>query len=125
MALELEDADDVGINQSMLGRWIEISGRLERETSDNPDNLRELDVRAFRVVPVVRPRAEAPVAAPEPAPPARTESPAADTPVPVATTGAAPALPQTASYLPVSGVVGILLIAGALVVRSIRSLERY
>ena len=40
----------------MLGRWVEISGRLESETSKDPDNLRELDVLTFKMVPVVAPR---------------------------------------------------------------------
>jgi hypothetical protein len=120
-ALELEDTSDVGMNDSMLGRWIEITGRLERETSDNPDNLRELEVRSFRIVPVARPAA---AVLDEPAPLA--VAPPVETPAPVATTGqAAPSLPQTASYLPATGVIGILLLAGALVARSIRSLDRY
>jgi hypothetical protein len=32
------------ITESMVGHWVEISGRLEKETSTDPDNLRELDV---------------------------------------------------------------------------------
>ena len=48
-----------GMNDSMLGRWVEISGRLERETSKNPDDLRELDVASFKLVPVVPPRVAA------------------------------------------------------------------
>ncbi len=39
----------------MLGRWVEIGGRLEKETSKDPDNLRELDVVSFKMVPVVPP----------------------------------------------------------------------
>ena len=36
-ALELDDADDHGINGSFLGRWIEISGRLEKEDQHRPE----------------------------------------------------------------------------------------
>ena len=36
-ALDLKDTDDHGINQSMLGHWIEVSGRLEKETERRPD----------------------------------------------------------------------------------------
>ena len=43
------------LTDSMLGRWVEITGRLESETSKNPDNLRELDVLSSRMVPVVVP----------------------------------------------------------------------
>ena len=77
------------MTDAMLGRVIEISGRLERETSTDPDNLRELDVAAARVVPVVPPRV---AAAPAPAPqPAAIPEPA-PAPEPVATAGQAPAL---------------------------------
>jgi hypothetical protein len=86
-ALELEHEGKHGMNASMLGRWVEVNGRLEKETSHNPDNLREMHVRSFRMVPVVPPRAAAaPAAGPilrfeqQPvAPPAETaqEKPAA------------------------------------------------
>ena len=58
------------MTDSMLGRWVEISGRLERETSKNPDNLRELDVLTVKMVPVVlpTPAAAAPARRPPPAP---------------------------------------------------------
>ena len=44
-AFELEHTDQQGINESMLGRWIEVNGRLEKEMSTNPENLREMHVR--------------------------------------------------------------------------------
>src|SRR5688572_17910012 len=110
-SLELEDADNRGINETLIGRWVEISGRLERETSDDPDNLRELSVRSFRIVPVVPPRAEV---APAPEPP-RAEAPApAPEPVPVATTFVQEPLPRTASPLAMIGLVGLISVAGSL-----------
>jgi hypothetical protein len=116
-ALEVEDADDNGINQSMVGRWVEINGKLERETSDNPENLRELSVRSFRLVPVAPPRAEAIAPAPVPVP---VETPAP--PVPVATTGQVePTLPRTASPVAAIGLLGLLSLAGGLGFLAFRS----
>jgi hypothetical protein len=119
-ALDLDATRSVGMNESLTGRWIEVSGKLEKETSDNPDNLRELEVRSFRIVPVVPRIAEVPPAPiPEPqvaaAEPVIEQSPA---PEPVGTTGEA--LPQTASYAPATGLAGLILLAGALALRSWR-----
>jgi LPXTG-motif cell wall-anchored protein len=111
----------------MLGRWVEITGKLESETSKNPDNLRELDVLSSRMVPVVLP----PTAAATP--PARQTPPVAEsrpTPAPVGT--AAPAappaeprkLPKTASQLPAIGLAGLLSLAAALMLRSFRLRQR-
>jgi len=122
-ALELDDADDRGINETMVGRWIEISGRLERETSSNPDNLREISVRSFRLIPVVPQRAEA-APAPVPAPPAETPAAAPVLPAPVATSGIAEPLPKTASPLAVIGLLGLLSVAGSFGFRAYRSRVR-
>jgi hypothetical protein len=132
-ALELQDTSKFGMNDWMLGRAIEISGRLEKETSDDPDNLRELEVRSFRVVPVVPPAPRA-AAAPAPAPLSTLQQPTApptterqptapaprdETRAPAATTGAArTTLPKTASGLPAAGWLGVLVIAAALALRS-------
>jgi hypothetical protein len=69
------DNPEKGITAGMVGRWVQISGRLERERDKNPDNLRELDVLSAKLIPVVVPRQAvntpppAPVtAAPRPAP---------------------------------------------------------
>jgi hypothetical protein len=113
--LELEDTDDHGLNDSLLGMWVEIEGRLEKETSDDPDNYREIQMRSFRVVPVVQPR----IAEVLPAPPAPEPIPP---PVPVATTGIEePRLPQTAGELPAIGLLGLLGLTGALMLRWRRS----
>jgi LPXTG-motif cell wall-anchored protein len=127
-AVELKDTSSH--YQSMLGRMVEISGRLERiEGSDDPDDLRELHVESFREVPVVPPRIveAAPPSAPppvlEPQPPApQAEAPAIAEEKPVATTGTAPApapapLPKTASGSSLIGVLGLLSLAGALGLR--------
>jgi hypothetical protein len=119
-ALTLDNPQKGNVTDAMLGKVVEISGRLERETSTNPDNLRELDVATARIVPVVPPRVA--VAEPPPAPrPAPTPEPE---PAPVATAGQAPAeLPKTASALPASGLFGVLALAGALVIRRFRPRE--
>jgi hypothetical protein len=118
-ALVLDNAKDHGMDDALVGRWVEISGRLEKETSDDPDNLRELDVESFRTIPVVLPRAEAPVI-PE-TPIAETPQAFAPEPAPVATTGQEPTLPRTASPLPVMAWIGLLSLAGSLALRRFRS----
>ena len=40
------------ISESMVGHWVEISGRLEKENSTSPDSLRELDVEFAKLVPI-------------------------------------------------------------------------
>lgn len=119
-ALDLDDTKARGINETLVGRWIEISGRLERETSDNPENLRELSVRSFRLIPVVPQRAEA-APAPVPAPVAESPVPAPELPAPVATSGIQEPLPKTASPLTVIGLLGLLSVAGSFGFRVYRS----
>jgi hypothetical protein len=121
-AFELDDPEEAGITEALFGRWIEVYGKLEKETSTDPDNYRELDVKSFRVVPVIRPHAEV---VPAPLPQFEQQSPPAARPeeTPVATTGAEPPkktgaeLPKTASSLPAVGLLGLLSLAGALAVR--------
>ena len=123
-AVQLDNPKKANINEAMLGRWVEISGRLEKETSH--DNiLRELDVTNARLVPVEIPRIAAAPPEPEPEPQAAAEpTPAPEpAPVPVATSGQAD-LPKTASPLPFTGLIGLLACAGGLVVRSFRSRQR-
>jgi LPXTG-motif cell wall-anchored protein len=128
-ALTLDNPEKAKITDAMLGRWMQISGRLESETDKDPDNLRELDVLTAKMVPVVPPTAAA-------APPARTTPPPAaesrptPAPAPVATAApAAPApeprkLPKTASQLPAIGLAGLLSLAAALMLRSSRRRQR-
>jgi len=124
-AVELKDTSRH--YESMLGRWVEISGRLEGlERGDEPEDLRELHVRSFREVPVVPPQiAEAPRFEPpspiEPPPPVpQAQAPAVSEEQPVATTGTAPAppsLPKTASQSSLIGLLGLLSLAGAFGIR--------
>ena len=125
-ALQL-DNEDRGVTKAMVGRWVQISGRLESETDDDPDNLRELDVASIRLVPVVPPRQAVntptpPVtAAPRPAPaPAPEPAPAPFVAAPAPAPEPAPTLPKTASNRPASALIGLFLLAGALTLRAFR-----
>jgi hypothetical protein len=119
-ALTIDNPEKGNITDAALGRWVEIGGTLERETDSNPDNLREIDVETFKLVPVVIPprptpqadptqvaesrparRAEAPTPPPPSAPPQRT-------------------LPKTATQMPAIGFAGLLSLAAALMLRSFR-----
>lgn len=124
-ALQIDNPEK-GITKAMVGRWVQITGRLERETNDDPDDLRELDVLSAKIIPVVVPRQAvntpppavtpaprpAPAPAPEPAPAFAAAPPPA--PEPERT------LPKTASNRPASALVGLLLLAGALTFRAFR-----
>ena len=131
-ALTLDNTSKAGVNDSMLGRWVEVTGRLERETSKNPDDLRELDVATFKMVPVVPPPpAATPPSAPRPAPTAAAPRPPPPVvePRPAPPAAAAPAappktLPKTASYAPAIGLAGLLSLAAGLVLRSFRLRQR-
>src|SRR5215208_421727 len=90
-AVQLDHPEKGNINEAMLGKWVEISGRLEKETS-NDNILRELDVNTARLLTAEAPRTAAvstPVPEPQAVAPAAPEpSPA---PAPVATSGQAAA----------------------------------
>ena len=124
-ALDLQDTGEHGINPSMLGHWVEINGKLERETDDDLTNLREITVRSFRLIPVLPPPVLSTRTEPRPEPrqqaAAEPAAPAAAAPVeePIGTSGQA--LPQTASMLPVFGMLGLLSLAGGFGLRLYRS----
>ena len=118
-AIQLDNPRKGNIDESMIGRWVEISGRLEKETS-NDNILRELDVTAARLLPVDAPR-QAVAAPPEPEPEAPAIAPeSSPEPAPVATSGQAD-LPRTASPVPLMGLLGLFASAGGLVLRRFRS----
>jgi hypothetical protein len=112
--IRLKRTRQFGFNDSMLNRWIEITGRLEKEESDDPNNLRELEIRSFSMVPVIPRRAEAaPSVSYQPAPAERMPEPAPQPRTEVGTTGVAAELPRTASGLPPVALMGLLSLAGA------------
>ncbi len=120
--IELEDVHENvhkhHLDRSMIGRWIEVTGRLENR---DKTGLREVHVRSFRVVPVVPPKvaeAEPPApfvpAMPEVAPPV----PTSDLPA-IGTTGVAE-LPKTASSLPMTALFAALALAVGVAVLALR-----
>ena len=132
-ALMVDNPEKAKITDAMVGHWVEIKGRLESETSKDPDNLRELDVVSARLIPVVVPptpaAAATPAPAPRPAPAPAAEPRPSPAPAPAAAPAPAPApeapkLPKTASPLPAIGVAGLLSMAGSLVLRAFRLRRR-
>ena len=123
-ALMVDNPEKGNITDSAVGRWVEIGGRLEKETSKDPDNLRELDVATFKLVRVVVPPPPAPArqptaAAPPPTPQAAAPEPPAPAPAPEPRH-----LPKTASQLPGIGLAGLLSLAAGLTLRSFRLQQR-
>jgi hypothetical protein len=121
-ALMIDNPEKGNITDAALGRWVEISGRLESETDKDPDNLRELDVATFKLVRVVVPpkpmaQAAAPTQAAEARPTPRAE-PAAAPAAPAAEPQRS--LPKTASPMPAVGLAGLFSLAAALMLRSFR-----
>ena len=123
---QMVELDDVHTNvhehhldRSQVGRWIEISGRLEKA---GHQALREVHVDTFRIVPVVSTRAAepapAPMAEPIQPPPAPVTPPVLKT-TPTGTVGTE--LPHTASSLPLIGLIGVLALAGGLALRMRRT----
>ncbi len=123
-ALDVDKEDKAGLKESMLGRWVQITGRLEKETSSDPDNLRELDVESFKMIPVVPPRAAAASPASRPTQPSAAAEPR-PTSAPAATGEPAHKhLPKTASQLPAIALAGLLSLAAGLTLRSFRLRQR-
>ena len=144
-AVELTGGGERHIDDSLVGHWVEVSGKLKhakleeavgtsgtviRRPTGGFDpfshdlKLREVNVEFLRAVPVSAPlaaRAEpepAPVIEPEPAPPQAVTS-AQPEEQPAATTGAQEQLPRTASPLPLTGTIGLISLAGALALRAL------
>ena len=113
--LRLTDAKDVHMD-AYVGRWVEIKGTL-RKPKDG-DDMRQMHVDAYRVVPVVPPRV-ARVMPYVPPPPAAQPEPAPE-PAPAATTGVVEVLPTTASPLPLIAFIGLLAFAAGFVLRQFR-----
>ena len=115
--IKLQDLKQAGLDHAMLGRWLEITGRLEG--NHRSDAIREVHVKSFRPVPVVPPRVAENVSPPPP--PAIETPPVAPEPVaeptieekPVATSGVRTELPKSATSLPLVGLIGfVALCAG-------------
>jgi len=120
--IRLEDMGQVGLNEAFVGRWMEISGRLESQ--HRVHKVREIHVKSFRPVPVVVPPPAVAMIAPAPEAPPAVEVPPAPqiaennwtpppmpTPAPVGTSGHRKSLPKTATNVPFFGLIGFLSIA--------------
>jgi hypothetical protein len=127
--LELHDTHEYHFDSSLVGHWVEISGRLEHfDRHDDAKNPRELHIRTFRAVPVLPPRVaeipparELPQGTVMPSAPAAAPAPAPPEEKPVATTGTTPApLPNTASPLPLVIATTVMALMGALAFRLFR-----
>ena len=122
--IKLQDLKQVHLGNAQLGRWVEINGRLEG--NHRADAIREVHVKSFSLVPVVVP--PPPVAAvtqPEPQAFVETPAPAAPiveaAPAPVPTAGVTDErkkLPKTATSLPLVGLIGVMSLAAALLLRA-------
>jgi hypothetical protein len=123
-AVQLDNPKKGNVNDSMLGRWVEVHGRLEKETSTD-EILRELDVASARLLPVVIPsRAAAPAIEPSPEPPAFEAAAPEPVPEPAVAVATSGVLPKTASFAPVTGLVGLFACAAGIVLWSFRSRQR-
>jgi len=122
-AVELKDTGGSRhLGEGMLNHVIEVTGRLEKlEGTTDAKDLREVHVRSFRPVPVVVPTPAAPPPEvrymPAPQPQAAIPPLPADQPVATSGTVATPALPKTASPLPLMGLLSLLSLSGALSLR--------
>lgn len=116
---QLEDSKRGQINESMIGHWVEITGRLGGVQDSN--GLRRLHARASRLVPVVVARAEETLAPPMTYQPQATSEPPAAPPVEaVGTSGVTTKeLPKTASPEPLIGLLGLIAIAAGFSLRRI------
>ena len=121
--VELDDVHDNvhkhHLDRSKVGRWIEVTGRLDKIKSQT---LREVHVEDYRIVEVVAP----PVARVVPAPPRvietipPLEAAPIESPAEVGTAGVTKELPHTASPLPLIGLVGLLAVAASLALNLFR-----
>jgi len=124
--IKLQDLKQAGLDHAMVGRWLEITGRLEG--NHRSDGIREVHVKSFRVVPVV-PRRVAENVSPPPSPAIETPS-IAPAPEPaledtaVATAGVRTELPQTATSLALVGLIGLVVASAGFGLHLLTRLER-
>jgi LPXTG-motif cell wall-anchored protein len=106
------------LDRSKVGRWIEVTGRLEKAGNQA---LREVHVETYREVPVARPvvATAEPRYVPAPVPPAvHAPLPSVETTA-VATSGVSEELPKTASSMPSVALLGLFALAGGFALRLI------
>jgi len=116
--IKLDDIKQNGLDKSMVGRWLQVTGRVGKAYDEHPNRIRKLDISSAMFVPVVIPRAAEVIIAPPPietAPVAPRMMPPAVEQQPVGTTGTVRrVLPKTATTLPLVGLIGLVSLAGGL-----------
>jgi len=113
-----DDLKKNGLNKTMLGRYVTVSGTMGDEYPKHPDRLRKLNVESASIPPVTPPpvavvRESETIVQPAPvAPPVVMPAPVEQ---PVGTTGTMRKhLPKTASSLPLVGLIGLMSLAAGL-----------
>lgn len=103
------------LDRSKVGRWVEVTGRLEKT---GHQTLREVHVKTYREVPVAPPVVATadPRYVPEPEPLAIQAPLASVETSAVATSGTVDELPKTASSMPSVGLLGLFALAGGFAV---------
>jgi hypothetical protein len=118
--IKLQDVKRNGLNQTMGGRTLQVTGRVGSEYDEHPDRLRKVHVKSFNFIPIVEVVREAiivpqPIERPAPVAPAPAPYVAPMPQQPVGTTGTMrTALPKTASSLPLVGLIGLVSLASGL-----------
>jgi hypothetical protein len=119
--IKLDDIKQNGLDKSMVGRWLQVTGRVGKAYDEHPNRIRKLDISSAMFVPVVIPRAAEviivppPIARAEPVAPVAPQMAPRMEQQPVGTTGTRRrALPKTASSLPLVGLIGLMSLAGGL-----------
>jgi hypothetical protein len=115
-----DDLKKNGLDRTMIGRFVTVSGTMGDEYPKHPDRLRKLKVESVSIPPVTPPVVaqitREPVM-PAPAPPAVAPAPAPIIEAPVATTGVMKKrhhLPKTATTLPLVGFIGFVSLLSGL-----------
>jgi hypothetical protein len=127
-----DDLKKNGLDKTMIGRYVTVSGTMGDEYPKHPDRLRKLKVESVSIPPVTPPVvarvAPAPVMPPPPAV-APAPEPAPIIEQPTGTTGVMKKrhhLPKTATTLPLVGLLGFMSLLSGLTLHVFgqRSLKR-
>jgi hypothetical protein len=118
-----DDLKKNGLNKTMLGRYVTVSGKMGDTYEDrkhHPDRLRTMYVESAAIPPVVPPpvavvRETETIVQPAPVTPPPAAMPAPAVERPVGTTGVVRKhLPKTASSLPLVGLIGLMSLGAGL-----------
>lgn len=119
--IKLKNVKNSGLNKQMVGRYLEVSGKVGSEYDEHPDRIRNLHLKSYRFIPVERVVTKVimipspPVARVEPVAPVAPQMAPRMEQQPVGTTGTMRrVLPKTASSLPLVGLIGLMSLAGGL-----------